>query len=218
MCFFRTVSIKFDLLETSSGHFTFDLKVIWGLPPYLYQLLNVMLSLSIVLCLSCIYCTLFHVDGRKETVTYQLEAKTLKLWQRYVIIDQYKVKVQATWAWDRDSSISQINNKKRSHTQLDSRKQVIAFQDRVITINIKEAQHPLKWEKQVIDKSSIMLKISTKSMHRVLVWEIGPANNTTRCSRLSKRRLLHAWHPSQLAINLSIDKSKWQIHVNNKSD
>ena len=101
------------------------------------------------------------------------------------------------------------NNKKRSHTQLDSRKQVIAFQDRVMTINIKEAQHPLKWEKQVIDKSSIMLKISTRSMHRVLVWEIGPANNTTRCSRLSKRRLLHAWHPSQLAINLSIDKSKW---------
>ena len=36
------------------------------------------------------------------------------------------------------------NNKKRSNTQLDSRKQVIAFQDRVITINIKEAQHPLK--------------------------------------------------------------------------
>ena len=61
------------------------------------------------------------------------------------------------------------NNKNRSHTQLDSRKQVIAFQDRVITINIKEAQHPLKREKQVIDKSSIMLKISTKSMHRVLV-------------------------------------------------
>ena len=116
------------------------------------------------------------------------------------------------------SKLAGSNNKKRSHTQLDSRKQVIAFQDRVMTINIKEAQHPLKWEKQVIDKSSIMLKISTKSMHRVLVWEIGPANNTTRCSRLSKRRLLHAWHPSQLAINLSIDKSKWQIHVNNKSD
>ena len=37
-----------------------------------------------------------------------------------------------------------LNNKKRSHTQLDSRKQVIVFQDRVITINIKEAQHPLK--------------------------------------------------------------------------
>ena len=36
------------------------------------------------------------------------------------------------------------NNKKRSHTQLDSRKQAIAFQDRVIPINIKEAQHPLK--------------------------------------------------------------------------
>ena len=59
------------------------------------------------------------------------------------------------------------NNKKRSHTQLDSRKQVIAFQDRVMTINIKEAQHPLEREKQVIDKSSIMLKISTKSMHKL---------------------------------------------------
>ena len=41
-------------------------------------------------------------------------------------------------------TIDSRNNKKRSHTQLDSRKQVIAFQDRVITINIKEAQHPLK--------------------------------------------------------------------------
>ena len=40
--------------------------------------------------------------------------------------------------------IDHINNTKRSHTQLDSRKQFIAFQDRVITINIKEAQHPLK--------------------------------------------------------------------------
>ena len=39
---------------------------------------------------------------------------------------------------------NKVNNKKRSHTQLDSRKQVIAFQDRVMTINIKEAQHPLK--------------------------------------------------------------------------
>ena len=40
--------------------------------------------------------------------------------------------------------VSSKNNKKRSHTQLDSRKQVIAFQDRLITVNIKEAQHPLK--------------------------------------------------------------------------
>ena len=32
---------------------------------------------------------------------------------------------------------------KRSYTQLDSRKQVIAFWDRVTTIH-KEAQHPLK--------------------------------------------------------------------------
>ena len=44
--------------------------------------------------------------------------------------------------WQPRANLS--NNKKRSHTQLDSRKQVIAFQDRVITINIKEAQHPLK--------------------------------------------------------------------------
>ena len=41
-------------------------------------------------------------------------------------------------------AVNNNNNKKRSHTQLNSRKQVIAFQDRVITINIKEAQHPLK--------------------------------------------------------------------------
>ena len=53
-------------------------------------------------------------------------------------------------------------------------------------------------------------------MYWLLVWEIGPANNTTRCSGLSKRRLPHAWHLSQLAINLSLDKSKRQIDVNNK--
>ena len=68
-----------------------------------------------------------------------------------------------------DNSRICTNNKERSHTQLDSRKQVIAFQDRVITINIKEAQHPLKQEKQVIDKSSIMLKIlhNKKIMHNL---------------------------------------------------
>ena len=47
-------------------------------------------------------------------------------------------------ALNRDDDKRISNNKKRSHTQLDSRKQVIAFQERVITINIKEAQHPLK--------------------------------------------------------------------------
>ena len=52
------------------------------------------------------------------------------------------------WIKNKLKALSQLlgkladkNNKKRSHTQLDSRKQVIAFQDRVITINIKEAQH-----------------------------------------------------------------------------
>ena len=74
------------------------------------------------------------------------------------------------WKGNKSRSLSTYrNNKKRSHTQLDSRKQVIAFQDRMMTINIKEAQHPLKRVKQVIDKSTIMLKISTESMHRVLV-------------------------------------------------
>ena len=48
------------------------------------------------------------------------------------------------WPLQNRTSLSANNNKKRSHTQLDSRKQVIAFQDRVMTINIKEAQHPLK--------------------------------------------------------------------------
>ena len=156
-------------------------------------------------------CTLYGVCAIWARICSTSEAYHQYQWGFLV---QVKCIISKNEIW----SAGNNNNKKRSHTQLDSRKQVIAFQDRVITINIKEAQHPLKWEKQVIDKSSIMLKISTKSMHRVLVWEIGPANNTTRCSRLSKRRLLHAWHPSQLAINLSIDKSKWQIHVNNKSD
>ena len=53
----------------------------------------------------------------------------------------YFVKISFNYLF---SSFTLRNNKKRSHTQLDSRKQVIAFQDRVITINIKEAQHPLK--------------------------------------------------------------------------
>ena len=43
-----------------------------------------------------------------------------------------------------DAHLFVRDNTKRSHTQLNSRKQVIAFQDRVMTINIKEAQHPLK--------------------------------------------------------------------------
>ena len=53
-------------------------------------------------------------------------------------------------------------------------------------------------------------------MYWVQVWEIGSANNTTRCSGSSKRRLPHAWHLSQQSINLSLDKSKRQIHVMNK--
>ena len=39
----------------------------------------------------------------------------------------------------------------------------------------------------------------------------------TRCSGLSNHHLPHAWHLSQLAVNLSLDKSKPQIHVKSKS-
>ena len=91
-------------------------------------------------------------------------AKEFKRW----VTSQVLPSIQKTGKYDYCMN-HKYNNKKRSLTQLNSRKQVIAFQDRVITINIKEAQHPLKREKQVIDKSSIMLKILTKSMHRVLV-------------------------------------------------
>ena len=94
------------------------------------------------------------------------EIKASKKSYYYQFFSEHKGNMKMLWSGIR-SFIN--NNKKRSHTQLDSRKQVIAFQDRVMTINIKEAQHPLKREKQVIDKSSIMLKISTKSMHQVLV-------------------------------------------------
>ena len=69
------------------------------------------------------------------------------------LLNRYKSVLSAQMTKSLGKSIINLysnnnNNKKRSHTQLDSRKQVIAFQDRVITINIKEAQHPLKREKQ----------------------------------------------------------------------
>ena len=52
------------------------------------------------------------------------------------------------------------NNKKRSHTQLDSRKQVIAFQDRVITININyKHKHCIwvnRWKKDLITASYVL--------------------------------------------------------------
>ena len=58
-----------------------------------------------------------------------------------------RIRIKRTCYSLENLEVNQHNNKKRSHTQLDSRKQVIAFQDRVITINIKEAQHPLKMRK-----------------------------------------------------------------------
>ena len=37
-------------------------------------------------------------------------------------------------------------------------------------------------------------------MYWVLVWEIGPVNNMTRCSGLSKRRLPHAFGPTLASV------------------
>ena len=45
--------------------------------------------------------------------------------------------------------------------------------------------------------------------HCRLPWEIGPADNTTRCSRLSKCCLPHAWHLSQTATMVLKWHSKW---------
>ena len=94
----------------------------------------------------------FTEDGNIMLVSYVVKKKSGK--RNILMLTTMHKSVKIT----RDSR-KKPNNTKRSHTQLDSRKQVIAFQDRVMTINIKEAQHPLKREKQVIDKSSIMLKM-----------------------------------------------------------
>ena len=90
-----------------------------------------------------------------------------------------------------------------------------AFWDRVTTTH-KGSSIPTKMSKMNGRPIQWNVEKSTKSIYWVLVWKIGPANNKTRCSGLSNHRLPHASHSSQLAINLSSDKSKWQIHVNNE--
>ena len=67
-----------------------------------------------------------------------------KVFSTWTIPDDEKDKIEPLITRFKTYCEGKRNNKKGSHTQLDSRKQVIAFQDRVITINIKEAQHPLK--------------------------------------------------------------------------
>ena len=79
------------------------------------------------------------LNGGAAAYTVLTELNNLKLISRGIA----SVKSTASFKSISEPLITN-NNKKRSHTQLDSRKQVIAFQDRVITINIKEAQHPLK--------------------------------------------------------------------------
>ena len=72
-------------------------------------------------------------------------------WLPYMVVTRYATNVTLEEAVEeimkREEDrrlVCRFEITKRSHTQLHSRKQVIAFQDRVITINIKEAQHPLK--------------------------------------------------------------------------
>ena len=77
-----------------------------------------------------------NVNGKTENVIYFAQCKKCNKENSYV--------GKTTQEFHHRVMGHRSNNKKRSHTQLDSRKQVIAFQDRVITINIKEAQHPLK--------------------------------------------------------------------------
>ena len=88
----------------------------------------------------CIDCNLeMLIDYERSTLVFT----------KCGVFEYYPVHVQSynhTMRYSRRKCIYKIyiTNTKRSHTQLDSRKQVIAFQDRVMTINIKEAQHPLK--------------------------------------------------------------------------
>ena len=62
-----------------------------------------------------------------------------------------------------------------------------------------------------------MLKIPTKSMHYLPVWEIGSTNNTTRSSWLSQGRLSHAWYPSQRAMKTLYKLSAVQASLGNPS-
>ena len=59
------------------------------------------------------------------------------------------VTAEGNWPFSRPLGVTdQLNKIKRSCSQLDSRKQVIAFNDRVTTIHKGSSdQHPLKWKK-----------------------------------------------------------------------
>ena len=100
----------------------------------------------------------YRPNDRKSFLNYSFVLKKLLIMLGKVEYAKYipqlkthskKKELERVWELltkDREWAVAlpKRNNKKRSHTQLDSRKQFIAFQDRVITINIKEAQHPLK--------------------------------------------------------------------------
>ena len=74
-------------------------------------------------------------------LTLEIEPDSSRLLRYFLTMDLFLLMIRLFgFGFNLEKSRSFLNNKKRSHTQLDSRKQVIAFQDRVITINIKEAQ------------------------------------------------------------------------------
>ena len=111
-----------------------------------------------------------------------------------------------------------VNNKRRSYTQHDTRKQNKNSSEPlrsnlILQLNTQRKQIPLERHIQKLKKQSIATKSVKYRYHCLLMWEIGPANNTTRCSGLSKRCLPHAWHPSQAATMVSKWHSKRQIQV-----
>ena len=76
---------------------------------------------------------------------------------------------------------------KRSYTQLDSKKQVTAFWNREITIH-KGSSTPTKMSK--LNSRQIHSNVKNfDEIHVLSARKIGPANNTTRCSELSRFRL-----------------------------
>ena len=88
------------------------------------------------------YRTTDHIFSLKTLLNkYTRGVRNGKVYSSFI---DFKKAYDSVWHEGMYAKLESLNNKKRSHTQLNSRKQVIAFQDRVITINIKEAQHPLK--------------------------------------------------------------------------
>ena len=119
-----------------------------------------------------------------------------------------------------ETEASKLSINKTNDLLLNLTPENVTQHSRIVTTTHKGSSTPTKMSK-IIGRQihwNVKNRQNRQKVYWVLVWEIGPANNTTRCTGLSKHRLPHAWHPSQLTINLSLDKSKWQIQVTNPSD